>query len=187
MKLIVGLGNPGEKYRFSRHNLGSLVVEAIAAELKLKFRLSILARSKISWFRRFGKEAALLLPRTFMNHSGQAVGYMVRKRQIALRDILVICDDVNLDFGKLRTRDTGSDGGHKGLKSIIQCLGSKDFSRLRIGIGPAKKEDLSDFVLQEFKSSEKKELNHVINQAVEASLYWLDSSIKEVMNKYNRE
>lgn len=185
MKLIVGLGNPGDKYKATRHNLGSLVVGQIAAKLKKRFKYSIFAKSKIAYFNQAGEQIALLLPLTYMNLSGKAVSYMIRKKHLALEGVLVVCDDVNLDFAKIRARASGSDGGHNGLKSIIENLKTERFPRLRIGIGQNKAKDFSKFVLEEFSSQEEKDLGKVIDEAVEAVFCWMNSGIKEVMNKYN--
>lgn len=184
MKLIVGLGNPGAKYRLTRHNFGSLIVENLAKEAKAKFKLSVFAKAKIAIFKKDQEEIMLMLPMTYMNLSGRSLAYILRRKPIKLEDILVVCDDVNLSFGKLRARISGSDGGHNGLKSIIESLQSQDFSRLRIGIG-SNKDNLSDFVLSEFNFSEKKELDSIIEKATIAIFDWLDVGIKEIMNKYN--
>jgi PTH1 family peptidyl-tRNA hydrolase len=186
MKLIVGLGNPGKKYRFTRHNLGSLVAEAVAKRLKTEFHLSLLSKSKIARCSHAGEKIALLMPMSFMNLSGSPVAHWARKNNIALKDILVICDDINLDFGSMRMRRMGSDGGHKGLKSIIAALNSSGFARLRIGIKPeGAVNDYSDFVLSDFSPSEKKQLDGVIAKAVDAVFCWLESDIEIAMRRFN--
>lgn len=184
MKLIVGLGNPGIEYKFTRHNFGSFIIEALAQELGANFKRSIFAKSRIAKAIYHDEEILLLLPLTFMNLSGRAVNYILRKYKIALNDILVVCDDTNLDFGKIRIKPAGSDGGHNGLKSIISSLQSREFARLRIGIGSAGK-DLAKYVLEDFSKEEKKELKSYAESAVKACLLWIKSGIEEAMNKFN--
>jgi PTH1 family peptidyl-tRNA hydrolase len=165
MKLIVGLGNPGPQYHWTRHNLGFLALEA-------------LGKKKPSG-------VLLLKPTTFMNDSGTAVKKAVAKSGIEPQNILVICDDLSLPFGKIRIRPSGSDGGHNGLKSIINELGSKQFARLRMGIGEPEGTDTVDYVLGNFTPAQKKALAGFINHALDCVTCWVTEGAQAAMNKFN--
>ena len=128
-----------------------------------------------------------------MNNSGRAVKPFVQQNEVAFENVLVVCDDLNLDFGQIRVRRRGSDGGHNGLSSIIEKLGSESFARLRLGIGPgpndassAKQKDVVDFVLEEFSADEKKVLDDFIQQAVDCCVAWVKDDIEKVMNQFNQ-
>lgn len=182
MKLIVGLGNPGEKYKFTKHNIG--------ANVALRFaKLNDISLRKRRYLSRFGEGKAagerliIILPLTYMNLSGRAVDSVVRDRNIALFDILVICDDADLKIGTIRIRPNGSDGGHRGLRSIIESLGTDSFPRLRIGIG--KEGDLKNHVLSPFEKDELNHLRKVQEKTINAILSWLAKGIDETMNIYN--
>lgn len=195
MKVILGLGNPGLKYRFSRHNLGFLVVKKLAGYKKIKV-------SKKAFHCLSGKgmvenqEVLLGFPLTFMNLSGEAVAPIVKSKEIKLADLLIVCDDVNLPLGKIRIRAKGSHGGHKGLGSITETLGSDHFPRLRIGVGrPQTKPEkvqlrqrsmLSRYVLGSFNKKEIKIINEAIEKAVSACLVWIKEGIQAAMNKFNK-
>src|SRR5690349_17022137 len=127
-RLIVGLGNPDEKYQYTRHNWGYLVVEELAALCELKFRNDSSVRGLTAKFEQDGQTCYLLLPLTYMNLSGAAVSALVKKRNIVLENVLVVCDDLDLPFGQMRLRAQGSAGGHNGLKSIIGSLSSTEFA-----------------------------------------------------------
>ncbi|MBU4376537.1 MAG: aminoacyl-tRNA hydrolase [Candidatus Omnitrophica bacterium] len=201
MKLIIGLGNPGEKYRDTRHNIGAKVVKALAGKNAINLR-----RKK--YFSSFGEgkigdeTVQLILPMTYMNLSGEAVISIVKDKGIALSDILVVCDDADLEFGSIRMRPFGSDGGHKGLRSIIERVGTASFARLRIGIGSArgwsppqgvgghgasggKSRVLKDYVLRPFNRDEAKKIVKVQEKALLAVLCWIKDGIDKAMNKYN--
>jgi len=185
-KLIVGLGNPGPQYAWTRHNLGFLVLEAFCAQQKAVLRNSpgnhgMLARGLIN-----GVECSLLMPMTFMNDSGVSVKKMVDRAGIPLEDILVVCDDLDLPLGRLRLRPSGSAGGHNGLKSIIQDLGSNQFARLRIGIDSPKNADGTiDYVLANFTPAEKKALPDFIDHALDCVTCWVTEGAQAAMNTYN--
>lgn len=183
MKLIVGLGNPGTKYKNNRHNLGFMVIDRIAGEFKVK-----LNKSRFNSLFGEKKNLSMLLakPMTFMNDSGEAVRALVDWYKIDIKDILIICDDFNLDLGKLRIRKAGSSGGHKGLESIIACLGSNQFSRLRLGIGrPVTVVDMTEYVLENFSGDEEESVREMIGIACEAVKVFINQDIIEAMNKYN--
>jgi len=187
MKLICGLGNPGLRYKNTRHNVGFLVLDNFAKKNKVK----IGKKGFNSLFGRMGadtEEVLLLKPQTFMNNSGEAVKAAVTNFNVGPSDILVICDDINLEFGIIRFRAKGSSGGHKGLKSIIERLHDEDFNRLRIGIGSKRDGILTDYVLSGFKASEKKHLlKEVVEKAAEALDVWIKDGIEPAMNRFNEK
>jgi len=183
MKLIVGLGNPGEEYRHTPHNLGFLVVDRLKEVYKINFR----KKKNFEWGEfRLGKEKIFVLkPLTYMNLSGKAVVEFLREKKIELENMLVICDDINLPLGKLRLRRKGSDGGHLGLRSIIKELNSQNFPRLRIGIGKPGIEDLTKYVLEKFSSEDKLKVEKAIEDACEAVFTSLKEGLDKAMNKFN--
>ncbi|MBP9841577.1 MAG: aminoacyl-tRNA hydrolase [Simkaniaceae bacterium] len=176
MRLIVGLGNPGKQYEFTRHNLGFLVVRSFAEKHGLKFRGSSHFSGEVAGGQVGSCHLTLLLPMTYMNISGKAVKQCVDYYKIELPDILVVSDDINLPFGKLRFREEGGSGGHNGLKSIDSYLGTNKYPRLRVGIGDRDNGDLTDHVLGEFKQEEKEELPQVIQSGVDLLEKWLGES-----------
>lgn len=182
MKLIVGLGNPGEKYKFTRHNIGANVAKRLAKSNNISLR-------RRKYLSRFGEgkigteKVNIILPLTYMNLSGRAVNLIVKEKKIVLSGILVICDDADLKLGNIRIRPKGSDGGHRGLRSIIENLGSDSFSRLRIGIG--KEENLKMHVLAPFGKDEIDKVKEVEERATNATLCWLTKDIAQAMNIYN--
>jgi len=187
MKLIVGLGNPGNIYANTRHNIGSSVVKALAKSHKIFFKKENSASSLNAKARLDGKNVILALPLTFMNLSGVALAGLVKKYKIDLDNLLVVCDDLDLEFGRLKLRPAGSSGGHKGLESIIEYLGSDGFSRLRIGIGrPVGYSDASDYVLSHFSKREKEQISRMINQASLCCESWVTNGIIETMNSFNK-
>jgi peptidyl-tRNA hydrolase, PTH1 family len=187
MKLVVGLGNPGRKYRGTRHNIGFEVIAAVASTLGPlsttgKFQSEVVST-------RAGSENVLLLsPLTYMNLSGRAVREAFDFYKLELADLLVICDDLNLPFGKIRIRASGSAGGQNGLKDIIEKLGSEQFTRLRIGVGrPPGNMDPADWVLSRFRDDEMPELGVAVARAREATLLWIESGVSACMNRFNAE
>jgi peptidyl-tRNA hydrolase, PTH1 family len=187
MKLIVGLGNPGLFYAHSRHNIGFQVIKELAKIHKVR-----LARDKASCSlagkSKFGhSDVVLALPQTFMNLSGKAVTVLLKKYKIDSEDLLVVCDDLDLEFGRVRIRKSGSAGGHNGLKSIIESLSSQEFARLRLGIGrPPAGIEASDFVLMPFGAKERKSLKGIISKAVNCCELWVEAGITESMNIFNK-
>jgi len=191
MKLVVGLGNPGVKYRMNRHNVGYMVL----AELAMHYEKICGGSKPQSKFhgdlldiREPGKEPVLLLaPTTYMNRSGLSVCEAVGFYKIPPSDLLVVCDDLNLPFCKLRLRSEGSSGGQKGLADILKVLGTDKISRLRIGIGsPPGQMDAADYVLINFTEKERPDLEVTIKHAADAVLCWLNKGIDEAMNRYNK-
>lgn len=183
MKLIVGLGNPGQDYKNTRHNIGFNIVEKVAKDLGLSFKKDNITKSFLA--KDFKQGILIIKPLTFMNLSGDAVSKLIKNYNINLEDLLVTYDDVDLDFARLKFNYGSSSGGHKGLQSIIDSLGSKNFSRLRFGIGRNKVKDTSDYVLSDFNREEKQSLVVDIENAATAVILWLEAGIKKVMEKYN--
>jgi PTH1 family peptidyl-tRNA hydrolase len=184
MKLVVGLGNPGKKYSQSKHNIGFMALDSYATTNKIKYSKSIKFSAEIA---KTG-EYILLKPKTYMNNSGSAVRKVCEYYKIKTEDVLVIFDDLNLPFAKIRIRQTGSAGGHNGIKSIIANLGTQDFNRLRVGIGRDDSKEMKVDVLSNFSKTELKELNdlqftlsNIIDDFVQ------NNSIDFVMNKYNNK
>jgi len=186
MWLIVGLGNPGPKYEWTRHNCGFLVIDELARRAGREIRTpecqALTARALID-----GQQALLAKPQTFMNLSGAAVAGLKQKHEVAdPAKILVISDDLALPFGKLRIRPKGSAGGQNGLKSIIAKLGTQEFPRLRLGIAPEHPiGNASDFVLGEFPKKDRDALAEQVTQAADAVAVILTKGIVEAMSKYN--
>lgn len=183
MKLIVGLGNPGGKYRGTRHNIGFAVVDELARRGRVEFD-SAPVEALVAKVR--GAEPVLLAkPMTFMNASGEAVGGLARYFKIEPADLLIVVDEVQLPLGKLRARARGSAGGHNGLKSLIAHLGD-EFARLRVGVGRGEqRRDLADHVLARFEADETAEVERMTTRAADASEMFIASGIEAVMNAYN--
>ncbi|MDD5440214.1 MAG: aminoacyl-tRNA hydrolase [Candidatus Omnitrophica bacterium] len=186
MKLIVGLGNPGWRYRFTRHNAGAMAVEQFAKAYRIRIGT-----------RRYGgmtgeglisrHKAVLLIPLTYMNLSGESVR-AARRLVRDLSDIMIVYDDKDLELGTLRFRPAGSSGGHKGLASIIEALGSESIPRLRIGIHPQEEiGDTADFVLRPFMRQERLIVNDVFHTAVLGLETWIGQGMDACMTAYNRK
>lgn len=187
MKLIVGLGNPGAKYRGTRHNVGFEVVDLLASRRGAAFDAAkvdgLIAKAR--WDE---GEALLLKPLTFMNLSGEAVQGVAHYFRIDPSDILVITDDVHLPLGRLRVRPGGSEGGHNGLRSIVLVMGTMDFPRLRVGVGRGDdRRDLADHVLSRFEADELPGIEAAIARAADAAEAFVTSDIGAVMNAFNRD
>jgi PTH1 family peptidyl-tRNA hydrolase len=183
MKLIVGLGNPGDEYRDTRHNVGFMVVDTIARRHGLHWK----KHGQMSFAKHFGvTEFVVAKPRTFMNLSGFAVVQFVEYHGVLSDDLLVVVDEVDLPLGRIRAKARGSAGTHNGLKSVVQQLGTTEFPRLRIGIGRGdRRRDLADFVLAKFEPAEQAELDEVITRAADAAEMFAVEGIGRVMNTYN--
>jgi PTH1 family peptidyl-tRNA hydrolase len=191
MKLIVGLGNPGKTYARNRHNVGFQCLNYFARLHSIPFdRRQCQARAGIGKAR--GDKLLLAKPGTFVNLSGKSVAGLVHKHNISLSDLLVIYDDLDLPMGKIRLRQSGSSGGHKGMSSIISALGSEDFPRIRVGIGrpQTEKQSMSEdaivnYVLSDFSPQEEATIKPVISRVTEAIDCFLTEGIKAAMNKFN--
>ncbi|MDZ7798644.1 MAG: aminoacyl-tRNA hydrolase [Patescibacteria group bacterium] len=169
MKLIVGLGNPGKKYKNNRHNLGFMVIDALAEDFKEKLKHCKRTNSKRTKVKIRNKEIMLAKPQTFINNSGLAVKKIINYYKIKPQDVWIIFDDIDLPLGKIRIRYQGSSGGHKGLASIIENLKTDHFNRLRVGIGSNREKNIpaEKYVLQNFKKNEIKTINQTIKEVVE--------------------
>lgn len=182
MKLIVGLGNPGESYTYTRHNYGKLVVEAFANKYTLPFKSERKFHGQIASGEVAKESCLLLLPATFMNLSGRAVAAVCRFYKIQAEEVLVVYDDVDLPFGEVKLKKDGGAGGHNGLKDIALALSSNKFGRLRLGIRPMRAyHDLSDFVLQRFSEEEKAHLPGLFDRAFDSIESTLGRTMEEAL------
>ena len=184
--LVVGLGNPGNKYTYTRHNSGFLCLDMLSQKLnfridRLKFK-SLICDTTIN-----GHRCIVMKPQTFMNNSGEAVRECANFYKIPAENVIVIYDDISLDVGRLRIRRKGTDGGHNGIKSIIYHLNSDQFPRIKLGCGkkPHPDYDLIDWVISEFKKDELKALEPALDNACKALELLLDNQIDKAMNLYN--
>lgn len=193
MKLIAGLGNPGRTYTHNRHNIGFRCLNHLAKLHSIQVKKHQ-CQSQVGVGRIAGVEVLLAKPKTFVNLSGQAVGSLMRKYKIPVTDLIVIYDDLDLPLGKLRIRLGGSAGGHKGIKSIISALGSKDFCRIKVGIGrptdgdgnPLSNEDvIVGYVLSNFTPGEDRKIKPTIDTVTEAIDCILAEGVVAAMNKFN--
>lgn len=182
---IVGLGNPGEKYRFTRHNIGFLVLDAIADKYSATFRGGFEADYSVVDI--FGKRCYLVKPQTYMNLSGKAVSEISDYFDIPKEHTVVIHDDLDIEFGRLKVKVGGSSGGHKGINSIISCFSIENFIRVKMGIGKPISGDVSSFVLSDFNKEEKSVLEDFIELGMNATLSILERDVKYAMNLYNNK
>ncbi len=191
MKCIVGLGNPGNRYRFTRHNIGFLAIEFLIDKFKAKH---FEGNSLYECYQTTLAENSVLfvMPQTYMNNSGTAVREIFQKYDLAFADFLILYDDFQIPFGTLRLRPKGSDGGHNGLSSIIYHLENDLVPRLRIGVSGKtmpiehNRDSMADYVLSRFDADEEKHLPQLLNYTYNASISWVQSGIQETMNHYNR-
>ncbi len=192
VKLIVGLGNPGLRYEHTKHNIGFRVIDALYDKIlstestrnTAKKRVTSIYKSLVMQTKWHESDIILAKPMTYMNNSGSAVAPLVNRFEVPLTDVCIIYDDVHLDIGKIRIRRKGSDGGQKGMQSIIHHLRTTEFPRLRIGVGEPVG-DLVDYVLSEFSKEEEIEIEGTIERAVEAIETYLKDGILTAMNQFN--
>jgi PTH1 family peptidyl-tRNA hydrolase len=183
--LIAGLGNPGREYRQTRHNIGFMLLDSLAGSLDLSFT-RVESKALVTRGDYSGRRLLLAKPQTYMNLSGQAVGALARYYKVPQENLLIVYDDVDLPLGLLRLRSSGGAGGHKGMTSIIERLGSQDIPRLRMGIGrPPGRMEAADYVLQEFSTAESNELPAILDRGVEAVYTFVTQGIAAAMNHYN--
>jgi len=185
LHLAIGLGNPGLPYAFTRHNLGYRVIETLSRRLAIALKATegpcLLGTGHLD-----EAPVGLVRPTTYMNESGRAAAFLQGYLGLSLNELLVICDDVNLPLGKIRLRRGGSDGGHRGLASVISALSSADFPRLRLGIGPpGEGENLIDYVLEEFDQGEQPLVAEMVELAADAAGYYCREGIDSAMNRFN--
>lgn len=190
MKMIVGLGNPGAAYKNNRHNIGFQCVDLLAARHGLKFDVkrakAVAAVGTLQLLPADPVRVALVKPQAFMNVSGPSVSSLLHFYKIALTDLLVLYDDLDLPLGAIRLRASGSAGGHNGMKSIIQSVGSNEFARLRIGIDrPPGRMDPAAYVLQDFSPQQEVVMEQTRPEVVDACEHWLVNGITSAMNVYN--
>lgn len=185
MKCIVGLGNPGRKYKETRHNIGFMVVDELLRRNQWKLDQTKF-KGKYALENVQGEKVIILEPQTFMNLSGESIRPLMDYYNIDIEDILVVYDDLDLPAGKIRLRQKGGHGGHNGIRSTIEHLGAKEFNRLRIGIGrPSGPMPVVDYVLGKFDKDQSVDVEISIQNAADACEAWLGQSFVEVMNKYN--
>ena len=181
MKLIAGLGNIGDKYCFTRHNAGFMVLDKWALDSGFSFK----EEKKLKCFLAKYNDIVFIKPATFMNLSGEAVRAVIDYYKIDIKDVLIIYDDISLDLGKIRFRANGSDGGHNGIKSVIQHLGTQNFDRLKIGIGPQPNVPSEVYVLQNFSKDDLEKLKTVLKQSITAVEFYLENDIYKAQNRFN--
>jgi len=187
---VVGLGNPGSKYKFTRHNIGFRVVDSLAQDIEIEFKkvksyYSLISRGMIN-----NHKVMLVKPQTFMNLSGRAVSKVVSYYKIPLQDLLIVYDDLNLELGQIKIRKKGSTGGHKGMESIMQYLHSEEIPRLRIGIGNPSINfnfDCVSYVLSNFNVDEEDKIKEAIKLSAEAIKTIIEDGFEKTMRKYNRK
>lgn len=183
--MIVGLGNPGDKYRLTRHNAGFLSLDYISQKKNAKID-RVKFKALVGECMSGGKRTLLMLPQTFMNNSGEAVAEAANFYKIPPENITVIYDDISLDVGRLRIRKKGSDGGHNGIKNIIYLSGSNEFPRIKIGMGQKPDGwDLADWVLSRYSEEDMKTLSPVFDNTADALTLIMNGKIEEAMGKYN--
>lgn len=185
MRLIAGLGNIGDKYVFTRHNAGFMLADSIALNNNLNFRENARLKCLMTNLRTGLEDYLIIKPTTFMNLSGEAVRAVMDYYKIPVEDVLIVYDDLSLELGKIRFRPNGSDGGHNGIKSVIQHLGTKDIARLKIGIGPQPNLPSEVFVLQNFSKEELESLKGVLSTAKAGIECFFKEGISAAQNKFN--
>lgn len=181
MKLIIGLGNPGVKYENNRHNLGFMVVDRVASKKGLAFKKD----TDLMCFLAKNDEAVYIKPTTFMNDSGNSARVVSKYFKIDKKDVLVIYDELDLELGKIKLSFNGTSAGHRGIDSMIECLATMDFGRLRIGINRPNIGDSANHVLDDFLPEEKKALNAVLDKSVAAVETYISDGIMATMNRFN--
>jgi len=186
MHLIVGLGNPGAEYAKTRHNAGFLLVEKLAEQWRSSWTNERKFQARVARAESAGKKVLLAEPQTFMNLSGEAVGAMVQFYQLPVEKILVVVDDADLPLGEIRLRPSGGCGGHHGLESLMQHLGTKEFARLRLGIGRKDEaRQITGHVLGKFSAAENALLEKVLERAVGQLECWLNAGLQKAMSQFN--
>jgi peptidyl-tRNA hydrolase, PTH1 family len=182
--LVVGLGNPGENYARTRHNVGFMVADLLAARLGSKFKAHKRSGAEIATGRLAGHSVVLAKPRCYMNESGRQVGPLAKFYSVPAADIIVIHDELDIDFGRIRLKLGGGEGGHNGLRSIANALGTKDFQRVRIGIGrPPGRKDPAAFVLETFSAAERPEVATICEQAADATEVLIELGLEPAQNR----
>ena len=182
--LVVGLGNPGETYARTRHNLGFLVADLLAARLGSKFKAHKRSGAEVITGRLAGRSVVLAKPRCYMNESGRQVGPLAKFYSVPPADIIVVHDELDLEFGRIRLKLGGGEGGHNGVRSVAAGLGTKDFQRVRIGIGrPPGRKDPAAFVLENFTAAERPEIPTICEQAADATELLIELGLEPAQNR----
>lgn len=184
-RLVIGLGNPGREYARSRHNAGFLVLDALARKHGLSFTHRW-AHAHVAIGTVEDVPVALAKPQTFMNLSGESARSLLRKLSLSAESLLVVADDIDMPLGRIRLRERGSSGGHRGVQSIVDRLGTDELLRLKIGVGRPDPREAADYVLAEFAPSEREAVAEVVGRAVEAIEAALSGGASVAMNRYNR-
>ena len=185
MKLIVGLGNPGLRYRKTRHNVGFMFTDSLAKACKTKLSLQRQFKSMMGETIICGEKVLIIQPQTYMNLSGEAVSLVKKYYNVETDDILVIYDDLDLPVGKIRIRPNGSSGGHKGMKNIIELLGTSDIKRVRIGISGCDRDEVIDYVLGKFSKDESIDISIATDKAYEIVETFIKETFDNFMSRYN--
>lgn len=185
MKLVVGLGNVGDKYCFTRHNAGFMVVDKWAIMNDVSFKEDKKLKCFVGKFKSGFEDIMLIKPTTFMNLSGEAVIAVMNYYKIDIEDVIIVYDDLSLELGKMRFRPSGSDGGHNGIKSVIKHLGTSNLARLKIGIGPQPPVPAESFVLQNFYKDQLETLKPVLKSAIDGIQYYFDNGMQKAQNEFN--
>lgn len=186
MKLIVGLGNHGDKYKFTRHNAGFMALDFLSYKWNVDFSFESKFKGEIAKTNFNGESVVLLKPHTYMNLSGEAVIAVMNFYKIERKDILIVHDDLDMPVGKMRFRAKGSDGGQKGIRSIIQMLGgANDFDRLKLGIGPQLNLSAEAYVLQNFSQEQLDEMKSVLQKTKDAVELYLSEGLSSAQSKFN--
>ena len=181
--LVVGLGNPGPNYAKNRHNVGFMVAEILADRIGEKFTVHKKSGAEVATGRLAGRSVVLAKPRVYMNESGRQVGPLARFYSVPPADIVVIHDELDLDFGRIRLKSGGGEGGHNGLRSVAAALGTKDFRRVRIGVGrPPGRRDPAAFVLENFNAAERTEVPTICEQAADATELLISDGLEPAQN-----
>jgi PTH1 family peptidyl-tRNA hydrolase len=184
--LVVGLGNPGAEYVRTRHNAGFLVVEELARRASSSWHFEKKFDSRVAKLDQDGRRILMVQPQTFMNLSGEAVGGLMGFYQVPLTQLLVVMDDADLPWGELRLRSKGSSGGHHGLESIEKHVGSREFARLKVGIGRKDgRREITGHVLGKFSTEEAKLMDQVLQRAADQAVCWVVEGIERAMNRFN--
>jgi PTH1 family peptidyl-tRNA hydrolase len=183
--LIIGLGNPGREYKDTRHNIGFMVIDRLAVRLNAQ-KIKVQAKAIVTDAMYQERKLILAKPQTYMNLSGQSAQGLLHFYKIPVENFIVVHDDLDLPFGTLRIRPGGGPGGQRGMASTIESLGTKEFPRLRLGIGrPPGRMDPKDYVLQEFSREDQKLLPEILDRAADAALAFVTDGLNKAMNKYN--
>jgi PTH1 family peptidyl-tRNA hydrolase len=181
--LVVGLGNPGPRYETTRHNVGFMVADILAARLGAGFKVHKKSGAEVTTGRLGGRSVVLAKPRVYMNESGRQVGPLANFYSVAPADVIVIHDELDIDFGRIRLKLGGGEGGHNGLRSVASALSSKDFQRVRIGIGrPPGRKDPAAYVLENFSSAERTEVPTILEQAADATELLIRDGLEPAQN-----